>query len=50
MSAFAKDPDHNPLETPSGKLEFNSERLAKHFPDDKERPPIPHWVEKSENP
>ncbi len=30
-----------PLGTPSEKLEFYSERLAKHFPDDKERPPLP---------
>ena len=39
---------HNPLETPSGKLEIYSERLAKNFPDDKERGPIPHWIESSE--
>ncbi len=45
---FYEDPVANPLPTPSGKLEFYSERLAKHFPDDKERPPVPHWVEKSE--
>lgn len=44
---FAKDPDKHPLETPSGKLEFYSERLARHFPDDLERPPIPKWIEKS---
>jgi trimethylamine-N-oxide reductase (cytochrome c) len=37
----------NPLPTPTGKLEFYSERLARHFPDDKERPPIPKWIEKS---
>ena len=43
---FYKDPEANPLKTPSGKLEFYSERLAKHFPDDKERPPVPHWIEK----
>jgi trimethylamine-N-oxide reductase (cytochrome c) len=43
---FYKDPENNPLNTPSGKLEYYSERLAKHFPDDKERPPVPHWVEK----
>jgi len=43
---FYKDPENNPLSTPSGKLEYYSERLAKHFPDDKERPPVPHWVEK----
>jgi trimethylamine-N-oxide reductase (cytochrome c) len=36
----------NPLKTPSGKLEFFSQRLADHFPDDQERPPIPKWIEK----
>ena len=45
---FYEDPENNTLATPSGKLEFYSERLAKHFPDDKERPPIPKWIEKSE--
>ncbi|MCX7911523.1 MAG: molybdopterin-dependent oxidoreductase [Dehalococcoidales bacterium] len=45
---FYEDPKKNPLKTPSGLLEFSSERLAKHFPDDKERPPIPKWIEKSE--
>jgi anaerobic selenocysteine-containing dehydrogenase len=45
---FYEDPDTNPLETPTGKLEFYSQRLAEHFPDDKERPPIPKWIEKSE--
>ena len=44
---FYEDPEKNPLPTPSGKLEFYSERLAQHFPDDKERPPIPKWIEKS---
>ncbi len=43
---FYEDPENNPLSTPSGKLEYYSERLAKNFPDDKERPPVPHWVEK----
>jgi len=46
---FYKDPEANPLSTPSGKLEFYSERLAKHFPDDKQRPPIPKWIESSED-
>jgi anaerobic selenocysteine-containing dehydrogenase len=45
---FADDPAKHPLGTPSKKLEFYSERLAKHFPDDKERPPSPQWIEKSE--
>ncbi len=41
---FYEDPVNNPLKTPSGKLEFYSERLAENFPDDKERPPSPQWV------
>ena len=44
---FYDDPVKNPLPTPSGKLEFYSARLAQHFPDDTERPPIPKWIEKS---
>jgi trimethylamine-N-oxide reductase (cytochrome c) len=47
LRKFYEDPVNNPLRTPSGKLEFYSERLATHFPDDKERPPIPKWIEKS---
>lgn len=45
---FYEDPEANPLPTPSGKLEFYSERLAKHFPDDKIRAPFPQWIEKSD--
>ena len=48
MIEFHEDPEEWPMSTPSGKLEFYSERLAEHFPSDKERPPVPHWVEKSE--
>jgi molybdopterin guanine dinucleotide-containing S/N-oxide reductase-like protein len=48
LRKFYEDPKNNPLKTPSGLLEFYSERLAKHFPDDKERPPIPKWIEKSQ--
>jgi molybdopterin guanine dinucleotide-containing S/N-oxide reductase-like protein len=47
MIKFYEDPEKNPLPTPSGKLEFYSERLAKYFPDDEERPPIPKWIENS---
>jgi len=43
---FYKDPVKNPLPTPSGKLEFYSESLAKYFPNDEERPPFPQWIEK----
>jgi len=44
LFGFYEDPDNNPLQTPTGKLEFYSERLAKYFPDDEERPPVPHWI------
>ena len=50
MRKFYEDPDNNPLKTPTGKLEFYSQRLAEHFPGDKERPPVPHWIEKGEEP
>ena len=46
LRKFYEDPEKYPLTTPSGKLEFYSERLAEYFPDDKERPPIPKWIEK----
>ena len=46
LKDFHDDPDNNPLKTPSGKVEFYSQNLAKHFPDDPERPPVPHWIEK----
>jgi molybdopterin guanine dinucleotide-containing S/N-oxide reductase-like protein len=45
LAKFCKDPEKYPLGTPSGKLEFYSERLAKSFPDDFERPPSPQWIE-----
>ena len=49
LSLFYQDPDNNPLETPSGKIEFCSQNLTKYFPDDIERPPVPHWIEKGES-
>jgi anaerobic selenocysteine-containing dehydrogenase len=48
LRAFYEDPEKNPLTTPTGKLEFYSEALARNFPTDTERPPIPKWIEKSE--
>ncbi|MBN1177008.1 MAG: molybdopterin-dependent oxidoreductase [Dehalococcoidales bacterium] len=44
MYEFYKDPEKHPLATPTGKLEFESTNLKKHFPDDEERPPVPHWI------
>jgi len=41
---FYEDPEAHPLSTPTGKLEFCSTGLADHFPDDDERPPVPHWI------
>ncbi len=49
MTDFYEDPENHPLKTPSGKIEFFAQNLAKHFPDDKERPPVPHWIEKGES-
>jgi molybdopterin guanine dinucleotide-containing S/N-oxide reductase-like protein len=46
MRLFYQDPEKNPLGTPTGKLEFYSQRLADHFPDDEERPPSPKWIER----
>jgi trimethylamine-N-oxide reductase (cytochrome c) len=46
MRGFYEDPDNpaNRLETPTGKLEFYSQALADKWPDDNERPPVPHWI------
>jgi molybdopterin guanine dinucleotide-containing S/N-oxide reductase-like protein len=49
MRKFYEDPENDPLATPTGKIEFYSEALAVHFPDDTERPPVPHWIEKGES-
>lgn len=38
------------LETPSGKLEFQSQLVLKHAPDDKERPPVAKWIDHDELP
>jgi molybdopterin guanine dinucleotide-containing S/N-oxide reductase-like protein len=48
LKEFYDDPKKHPLNTPSGKVEFLSQNLARHFPDDKGRPPVPHWIEKGE--
>jgi trimethylamine-N-oxide reductase (cytochrome c) len=45
---FYKDPKNNPLSTPTGLLEYYSETLQEHFPDDPERPPVAKWIEKGE--
>ncbi len=45
---FYQDPKNNPLTTPTGLLEYSSSEIEKFMPDDPERPPVPHWIEKSE--
>jgi trimethylamine-N-oxide reductase (cytochrome c) len=42
---FYKDPDNNPLQSPTGKIEYYSTRLAEIFPEDKIRAPYPQWIE-----
>jgi anaerobic selenocysteine-containing dehydrogenase len=49
MKKFYEDPDNHPMKTPSGRIEFFSQSLAKYFPDDNERPPVPHWIERGES-
>jgi trimethylamine-N-oxide reductase (cytochrome c) len=47
LREFHDDPDNHPLQTPSGKLEYYSTGLAEHFPDDDQRQPVPHWIDKT---
>lgn len=44
FSAFRADPEANPLETQTGKIEFESQDLKEHLPDDEERPPVAHYI------
>jgi trimethylamine-N-oxide reductase (cytochrome c) len=46
---FYQDPENHPLTTPTGLLEFSSKHIEQYMPDDPERPPVPHWIEKSES-
>lgn len=48
LSPFAEDAEANPLETPSGKLEYYSTSLATKWPDDHIRGPVAHWIEKGD--
>jgi anaerobic selenocysteine-containing dehydrogenase len=45
---FYNDPEKYPLPTPTGKLEFYSENIAKNLIDDMERPPVPVWIERGD--
>jgi anaerobic selenocysteine-containing dehydrogenase len=49
LRQFSIDPEKYPLSTPTGKLEFTSTDLLKHFPNDPERPPYPKWIERGQS-
>jgi molybdopterin guanine dinucleotide-containing S/N-oxide reductase-like protein len=42
---FYLDPANKPVGSPSGLIEIEASGLLENFPDDKERPPVPHWIE-----
>jgi len=44
LTWFYELPEGKGLETPTGKIEIVSTGLAKHFPDDEERPPLPRYI------
>jgi trimethylamine-N-oxide reductase (cytochrome c) len=44
MFGFYEDPVRNPLQTPTGKLEYYSVPIADKWPDDTSRGPVAHWV------
>jgi trimethylamine-N-oxide reductase (cytochrome c) len=41
---FRADPESNPLETQTGKIEFECQDIKEHMPDDEERPPVAHYI------
>lgn len=45
---FYKDPEGNPLSTPTGKIEIYSTALQTNFPDDMERKPYPQYIAATE--
>ncbi len=45
---YYNKPVGDSLGTPSGKVEFYSQGLANSFPDDKERPPVAHYIPSGE--
>ena len=47
LARWYEDPASQPLSTPTHKIEIYSTGLAEHFPDDQERPVVPHWIEET---
>lgn len=48
MQGFYYDPENNPIDTPTGKIEFFSTAINEVWPGDPERPAVPKWIEESE--
>lgn len=46
LRVFHDDPKAYRLTTPTGLLEYSSTNMEKYLPDDPERPPVAHWIEK----
>jgi len=44
LNAWRADPVKNPLGTKTGKFEFECQDLLEAFPDDRERPPLAHYI------
>lgn len=44
LTWFYELPEGKGLDTPTGKIEIVSTGLAEHFSDDRERPPLPHYI------
>ena len=48
LSAFYTDPEANPLQMPSGKIEVFSTQIYEHYGYNPEIPPIPHYIPEKE--
>ena len=46
LRVFHDAPEAYRLTTPTGLLEYSSTNIEKYLPDDPERPPVAHWIEK----
>ena len=48
LRGFYEDPENHPLKTPTGKIEIYATGIADCWGDDGERPPVPHWIEETD--
>lgn len=49
LQDFYYDPVNHPIDTPTGKIEFYATGIHDVWPDDPERPEVPHWIEEGES-